>query len=441
MWVSLVINKYIIGFLIAVIVCLFSFAIANAQTTYYWVGNGGDWSDSTNHWATSSGGAPDVANVPDLTTDVVFDVNSFTVVGQIVYFDVDGSFKDITISGVLNNPLFTENAGMPNMYGSFFSDSNITFNAHLQIQGNGTRTFVSVADTIFSDDIDTQSSFIGTMTFSGTISLITFGPVFNSGIINLGSSIINISGAGAGFSINGAIINFNTSNVTITEGTLGIQSTSSSSSTVDLGNSIIVAKSFSGARQDVNQLISINFNTSHITTTSLGGADIYFLGGVIVDFGTATINGNELVFDGYATILNPTINFNTAIFNINAVYFSKGRTTNTTTFPIYGSLAGGIKIIGSIDGENWLFNTPGDTFNLSIPSGIISTDYLNITNSHAGGGAIWYAGSHSIDNGGNTGWIFTDPPPAEDTTITFTLALTVISIFYFIATIARKLVK
>ncbi len=42
----------------------------------YWVGGTGNWDDPTNHWALSSGGAPDAANAPDATTIVKFDANS-----------------------------------------------------------------------------------------------------------------------------------------------------------------------------------------------------------------------------------------------------------------------------------------------------------------------------------------------------------------------------
>jgi len=52
---------------------------------------------------------------------------------------------------------------------------------------------------------------------------------------------------------------------------------------------------------------------------------------------------------------------------------------------------------------------------LSKTSGIVNTNYLNISNSTATGGAAWYAGSNSVDGSGNTGWIFTAPPSATAT--------------------------
>ena len=49
-------------------------------------------------------------------------------------------------------------------------------------------------------------------------------------------------------------------------------------------------------------------------------------------------------------------------------------------------------------------NITGGT--LSKPSGFVQCDYLVLADSRATGGAKWYAGENSIDNGGNEGWIF-----------------------------------
>jgi hypothetical protein len=54
--------------------------------------------------------------------------------------------------------------------------------------------------------------------------------------------------------------------------------------------------------------------------------------------------------------------------------------------------------------------------NISQSSGIVSCDYLNITGNNAIGGATFYAGSHSVNSGNNSGWIFSDPPvPSTNT--------------------------
>ena len=58
-----------------------------AQTNYYWVGGTGNWSDSTNHWATSSGGTDFHSQLPSEMDTVYFDTNSFNGSDQIVTID------------------------------------------------------------------------------------------------------------------------------------------------------------------------------------------------------------------------------------------------------------------------------------------------------------------------------------------------------------------
>lgn len=58
-------------------------------------------------------------------------------------------------------------------------------------------------------------------------------------------------------------------------------------------------------------------------------------------------------------------------------------------------------------------STSGTQHILSKSSGTISSDFLSITSSNATGGASWYAGTGSLNNSNNTGWIFTAPPQAS----------------------------
>jgi len=46
---------------------------------------------------------------------------------------------------------------------------------------------------------------------------------------------------------------------------------------------------------------------------------------------------------------------------------------------------------------------------LTKASGTVNQNFLDISNSHAGGGATWYAGINSVDSGNNDGWIFIAP--------------------------------
>lgn len=62
----------------------------------YWVGNGGNWSN-TDHWSHSSGGAGGVS-VPTEDHNVYFDDNSFTLSNQTVLIDEDINVKTFDVS-------------------------------------------------------------------------------------------------------------------------------------------------------------------------------------------------------------------------------------------------------------------------------------------------------------------------------------------------------
>lgn len=75
--------------------------------------------------------------------------------------------------------------------------------------------------------------------------------------------------------------------------------------------------------------------------------------------------------------------------------------------------AGTLNISGTAGNKNSI--TDGS---ISVASGILSFDYLSLTNNIATGGARFFAGNHSDDGGGNTNWIFGSPRQAQAMVIT-----------------------
>ena len=60
-------------------------------------------------------------------------------------------------------------------------------------------------------------------------------------------------------------------------------------------------------------------------------------------------------------------------------------------------------------------STTGATHNLvKTGGGVISGDYLSISNSVVSPADTWYAGANSFDGGGNSGWIFAAAPVVEE---------------------------
>ena len=79
-------------------------------------------------------------------------------------------------------------------------------------------------------------------------------------------------------------------------------------------------------------------------------------------------------------------------------FYGEGYSVGSYNTITYGGAGSGAVI--------YVDNTDSDNFFLSKSSGIVECDYLDISNSNATGGAKWYAGANSVDNGNNSGWMF-----------------------------------
>lgn len=132
---------------------------------YYWVGNGGNWSD-LNHWASVSGGTPSATCLPSYGDSVIFDNQSFSSANQTVTGDVKSYFSYMNWTGVTQNPTW-------DLDSSAFS--------------NG--------DVILDPTIATLSSNLdNAIEFTGTASLNTQGVVLNFNLsVNMFSSSESLS--------------------------------------------------------------------------------------------------------------------------------------------------------------------------------------------------------------------------------------------------------
>lgn len=72
------------------------------MATKYWVGNGGNWSDTT-HWSLSSGGAGG-ASEPTSSDDTKFNAASFSIAAQTVTVTAGAVCKSIDFTGAINSP-------------------------------------------------------------------------------------------------------------------------------------------------------------------------------------------------------------------------------------------------------------------------------------------------------------------------------------------------
>ena len=131
---------------------LICFVIQLSAKDYYWINNGGDWSDIS-HWATTSGGSVKHLQIPTPTDNVFFDANSFTVINQVVTINLSASCNSMNWAGVRFGPTL-RGTNQINIYG------NLVLSKELKIEYSGDIIFEaqSSSKTILSNGIQLISN-------------------------------------------------------------------------------------------------------------------------------------------------------------------------------------------------------------------------------------------------------------------------------------------
>ncbi len=323
---------------------------------YYWVGDGGNWSDYANHWATTSGGSTMHTDYPGPADNVYFDANSFSMSGQTVTVDIDADFNNMDWTGVTNNPTLDAPYGKRMYaYGSVtFSSGVYKLVYNLFLKGSGTFTNADNGKVYY---ISLQTS----GTYSLTDSLTTTGLNIFSGTFNSNNQSIDVS---VEFYVQG----------------------DANGTTVNLGSSSISAKNirFGGVTVPV-----FNAGTSQITLSE----------GIV--FASSSFSGfqfNKVTLTGSATVEGSNT-FDVLTLEPGAsVSFEAGETTTILTdLNLNGTKAAPITLNSTVAGTQ---------ATISKASGTVDGIYLVMQDIAATGGATFNA-SQTIDNGNNTGWNIT----------------------------------
>lgn len=338
-------------------------------TNRYRVGNTTSvFSDST-YWSTTSGGAGG-ASVPLPQDTAYFDANSVSISTRYTNTDMP-RIPGIDCTGYTGTLYIINNT----TYGSYKLGSSMVYaqTGGITFSGRGSHTITmagnsSTAGMIFNNyggtytNLDAMSTTGGITHLYGTwdtnnqtITAYQYSSVnSNARNLTLGTSTLNFS------SPSGTFFNATPTNLTL----------SASSATIVLTVASASARSFSA--QGV-------FGTLDYTVTG--------------STGSLTIIGNN-TFD--------TLNFSDTT-NARSLLITAGTTQTINNWNVNGTV-GKLMTIDSVTDA---------THTLSKSSGVISSDYLSVKNSVAGGGATWYAGANSTNVSGNSGWIFTAPPVAS----------------------------
>lgn len=147
-----------------------------------------------------------------------------------------------------------------------------------------------------------------------------------------------------------------------------------------------------------NSTINVNTSTVFISNNTMDNVVI----AASTKFYNLVIDGSlttdDVSFTGSTTILN-----NLSFQGARLIEIASGSTVTVIgTITATGLNASNILTI--------VASAPPSPGFISKSSGIVSLDYLNITDNNTTGGAKFYAGAHSVNGGDTTGWIFTVPP-------------------------------
>tara|TARA_R110000822_G_scaffold160750_2_gene301087 strand:+ start:685 stop:1758 length:1074 start_codon:yes stop_codon:yes gene_type:complete len=340
----------------------------------YWVLGTGTWSSTnTVNWSASSGGAGG-ASVPTSADNVFFDANSNVGTGAftVTMANTPRVCRDFTASG-LDGAMTLAGSGI-----GLTVSGSLTFQAT-----NFTRTYTST--TIFN------STTTSTVTTNGVL---------------LGQ--VTFNGIGGSWSLGSALTTGTANTITLTNGTLNLQSytlsvglfssSNSNTRTINFGTGDISCTGFNtvwdtatNTGLTVTSTGTINF-TNGLSKTLAGGGFSY--DNVTINQGGA----GSLFITGSNTFGNITNTRKST--SATSILFSAGTTNTFTNWNASGE-ATRLLTIGS---------SPAASHTLSKASGTVSADFLSISRSSATGGAGWYAGANSTDGGNNSGWIFTAPP-------------------------------
>ena len=335
----------------------------------YWVGGTAAWDNTAGtKWATTSGGAGGAA-VPTSADDVYFDANS----GSGTVTLQGGNCRNLTTTG-FTGTLTGTNSFVLTIYGNFTLAATHGYTAQTLTYMPGTgsnRTLNSAGNTLY------QLTIYG----AGTVSLQS----------NLTTGFLSVS-SGATFDAAGYAVTV--------QAYVSASGTSSAQSTLKIGTGTW-ALTGNTTVWDVREYAIIDATSASKIVIAGSGTGTKYFGSILSAFaGTLELQGSSVcTYD----ILIPAVG---------ALKYSKTIASTIRLLPNATTTVSQWLISGSAG--NLVTLTAGSTATVHYTGvGKVSADYLNISNITATPSNTWYAGTHSVDSGGNTGWTFSDPPVAS----------------------------
>lgn len=309
---------------------------------------------------------------PSLTNPTV--EGSLTIIGHYIDVDLSGIsntinaptfsiYRDVKFS---SNSILTEATGELTFVGTTYDKSittnGNTFNSNIRVNSQGTTVFLN-GDLVCNKGITITAGTIDANNYNLTTKSVSLFGTGDKGIkLGSGTWIIN----GSSVAVSGDIYTWLGWNLET--------NANNPSLTFDKGTGNIVLSAFSDSH-------TINFK---------GGGLEYNKVSVVGDYINTIVNiyGNN-TFSELESLKSTS----------STVSFAANTITNVNNWSLNGT-ANNILNLNTI-------GTGSHTFNKV--SGVISASYVRLSNSTTTGGATWnaYTSNGNIDNGNNSGWIFT----------------------------------
>lgn len=308
-----------------------------------------------------------------LPQDTVLIPNAF-VAGRTITADMPRLGGSIDFSGCTGSPTWT-NTVAQSIFGSLTLASGVTPSGAntLTLGGRTSQTITSAGATFTqavvinapSGTYTLQDAFIGSR--ANVALQVTLGT-----LVDNGQSVTLNAATGAG-------------QFTMTNGTL----TKTGAWSLGCTSAAIFWQVTGGTLTDSGSITLSAASTN--TRTFAGGGKTY---GTL----TYTVAGStgQLTISGSNTY--STINFSD-VTNARTLAFTAGATTTIT---------GAFNVNGTVGKLMTVTTASATTHSLVKSGGAVAVNYVSVSNSLASG-APFFAGTHSTDGGGNTGWTFTDP--------------------------------
>jgi len=337
-----------------------------AKTVYYRQTGSNSWGTSgSGSWSATSGGSLDATMFPLAQDTAVFPAATYPASGSTTTINAIYNIGTIDMSLRTSNTMtLAIGSLLPTIYGDWTNGTGTTIassGGSINFAGRQTQT-ITTAEKSFSSVNITISNVNTTVRIVGNLTAIAY--------LTLNDSTLNLNGYTASCSYFTAN---ESPNLTFNGGTLQF-------------------------------IVTFEASLSGLTTTQGSSAGKIVAGGSSPTFngGNRTYNCTLEISSSSSIGINGSNTFTTISNTVSPleIIFEDGTTTTVTNWNVNGTAGNLINI----------HPTGIIPFNLSKASGIVSSDYLQLSDSNAAGGATWYAGANSVSSGGNTGWIFTAPP-------------------------------